>query len=355
MGAENNPIVFPHSNNFTASLLTESSTGYIVNHKAKGADLFRFSLDFGLTWTEWKPYENFTFFEKTHFKESDQKHVVVDYWCKLCGSSASRVYGEISSVPSIFPSLQLLGEYNMHGLDTSVDSQMVRSREGFYIPFVYNFPAELTFDIWGDGKVIFGDIDGDRVLDRLPPNSQLAPMFIIDAPPKEYFGWTILVGDDFKIKLRPTGSWIISLVIFLLLAILPISGAALVTYIFRRISYSILVNIDGNDLNKTTHEEVLSHDSSMEKGEVSCFAKILGADQVKTDLQAFRPKSVLIATLEYEIPDWGIKVRIGGLGVMSSLIGNNLLGKKLIWVVPMIQGKVKLPNYLRNRISSSKN
>ncbi len=44
--------------------------------------------------------------------------------------------------------------------------------------------------------------------------------------------------------------------------------------------------------------------------------------------------TVLIATMEYEIEDWGIKVKIGGLGVMSSLMGKNLKHQDLIWVIP---------------------
>ena len=44
--------------------------------------------------------------------------------------------------------------------------------------------------------------------------------------------------------------------------------------------------------------------------------------------------TVLIATMEYEIEDWGIKVKIGGLGVMSSLMGKHLKHQDIIWVVP---------------------
>ena len=38
--------------------------------------------------------------------------------------------------------------------------------------------------------------------------------------------------------------------------------------------------------------------------------------------------------MEYEIEDWGLKVKIGGLGVMSSLMGKNLKHQNLIWVIP---------------------
>jgi alpha-1,3-glucan synthase len=50
----------------------------------------------------------------------------------------------------------------------------------------------------------------------------------------------------------------------------------------------------------------------------------------------------LIATMEYEIEDWNIKVKIGGLGVMASLMAKNLGHQDLIWVVPCV-GDVEYP------------
>ena len=45
----------------------------------------------------------------------------------------------------------------------------------------------------------------------------------------------------------------------------------------------------------------------------------------------------MIATLEYEIIDWKLKVKIGGLGVMSSLMGKSMTDVDLIWVVPKVK------------------
>lgn len=49
-------------------------------------------------------------------------------------------------------------------------------------------------------------------------------------------------------------------------------------------------------------------------------------------------RTVLIATMEYDIDDWAVKVKIGGLGVMAQLMGKNLESQNLIWVVPMVGG-----------------
>jgi alpha-1,3-glucan synthase len=46
--------------------------------------------------------------------------------------------------------------------------------------------------------------------------------------------------------------------------------------------------------------------------------------------------TVLIATLEYDIADWNIKIKIGGLGVMAQLMAKNLGHQDLVWVVPCV-------------------
>lgn len=47
-------------------------------------------------------------------------------------------------------------------------------------------------------------------------------------------------------------------------------------------------------------------------------------------------RTVLIATMEYNIDDWNIKIKIGGLGVMAQLMGKALEHQDLIWVVPCV-------------------
>ncbi|OJA10898.1 hypothetical protein AZE42_08369 [Rhizopogon vesiculosus] len=46
---------------------------------------------------------------------------------------------------------------------------------------------------------------------------------------------------------------------------------------------------------------------------------------------------VLIAMLEYEIIDWKLKVKIGGLGVMSSLMGKAMIDVDMIWVILKVE------------------
>lgn len=56
-----------------------------------------------------------------------------------------------------------------------------------------------------------------------------------------------------------------------------------------------------------------------------------------TDPQAVsRRLTILIATMEYLIDDWDIKVDVGGLGVMAQLMSKNLGHQELVWVVPCV-------------------
>jgi alpha-1,3-glucan synthase len=57
VGQANNPIVFTRSANYSSTLLGNAHHGrLLLNHSAAGADLYRYSLDFGDTFTEWTPY-----------------------------------------------------------------------------------------------------------------------------------------------------------------------------------------------------------------------------------------------------------------------------------------------------------
>ena len=105
----------------------------------------------------------------------------------------------------------------------------------------------------------------------------------------------------------------VSLVYFFALGIIPIITAASLCYLYRLKHYPIIVNKTG----RADPPHALANSNS-----------------------AVIPK-VLIATLEYEIPDWNIRVRIGGLGVIAALMGRTI-PNNLIWVVPKV-GDVDYP------------
>ena len=67
-----------------------------------------------------------------------------------------------------------------------------------------------------------------------------------------------------------------------------------------------------------------------------------GINPLATGALAPNRRRVLIATMEYDIENWKIKIKIGGLGVMAQLMGKNLGHQDLIWVVPCV-GDVEYP------------
>lgn len=54
-------------------------------------------------------------------------------------------------------------------------------------------------------------------------------------------------------------------------------------------------------------------------------------------------KEVLISRLEYEIIDWKLRVKIGGLGVMPSFMDKSMTDVDMIWVVPKVKDLEYLP------------
>lgn len=59
VGSIHNPMVFPGMANYTTNSLSRNDSGgsLWVSHKAAGADLWRYSLNWGSSWSNWTPYQ----------------------------------------------------------------------------------------------------------------------------------------------------------------------------------------------------------------------------------------------------------------------------------------------------------
>ena len=120
-----------------------------------------------------------------------------------------------------------------------------------------------------------------------------------------------------------------SLFFFLALLILPIVTSFVAIWLFKGYSYKIKTNYVGRaqyDRSQLTLVERVKKNlrfqsDSSSKNDTSNTSN-LAATSYRHSIS-----TVLIATLEYEIPDWKIKVRIGGLGTISSLMGNHMNDK----------------------------
>lgn len=177
-GAFDNPMVFPKTANYSNSVLFKDERGFYVSHRAAGADMWRYSLNFGTTFSDWAAYtsENSRLDPRiwSGTKRQDWKgeHVIIQYWTKLGGSSDHYVHGDLDSdlPPRRFPNMFLMGPFNQFGFDAGLPNKMTLDSDGLWkIDFIAEWPAQVQLNAWGinpDGRpdvsLIYGDIDGGK-------------------------------------------------------------------------------------------------------------------------------------------------------------------------------------------------
>jgi alpha-1,3-glucan synthase len=114
VGHADNPIVFPRTADYNAEVLFKESSGALhVSHKASGADKWRYSLNWGSTYSAWSDYSggNSTL-EKQDWKGTKRQawkgdHVILQYWSRATGSSSHLQHGDaqLQKSPRRFPHL----------------------------------------------------------------------------------------------------------------------------------------------------------------------------------------------------------------------------------------------------------
>ena len=392
VGQTDNPMVFPKTANYSSSLLykdenSKSNTnskrdvaitdsGLFINHKAAGADKWRYSLSWGGMWSVWYNYipGNASLPSQTwsglHGQGWKGDHVQVQYWSKAAGSSDHIVQGDLvgtNVAERRFPHIFLHGSFNQYGYDTGVPNEMSQLDNGTWIfDYLDEWPSQFQLNIWGmaangqpDVSYAMGDIDNDTVMDRISPQSlQMCVTNISNyGPEAPYLAWRILFNDgDFRYYLTPVGNRYTQLALWILMAIIPVLSAVAGTWAYTHFFYDVKFNQIGlsekkNFLPICTVHNLLHRDNLDEKtlqppimnqtfmqswdgtqGSVAC-------DSFTSDATLMMSRrTVLIGTMEYDIADWNIKIKIGGLGVMAQLMGKNLAHQDLIWVVPCAGG-----------------
>ena len=388
IGQAGNPMVYPKTANYSTSLLhQDAKKNLYISHNAAGADQFRYSLNFGTTFSDWQDYAdgaNTTLASKvwsgTKRQEWDGEHVIVQYWSRLAGSSDHFQHGDLDppagSPPRRFPHIFLHGPFNQYGFDGGLGNEMKMGSEGLWkFNFMSEWPAQVSLNVWGmnpdgqpDQTKVYGDIDGDFVLDRIPPQSLISNTInITNSPPSPYLVYQIALNDgDLRFQLIPVGSRWNQLMLYVLLWCVPIVTGAAGVWAFMKSFYQVKFNPIGiiekkpmiplvlrrklRHFGPTPHIEPLGKDQTGDEDLVHHSTPVPdSALTIPTPTIAglsFAPaigrRTVLIATMEYDIEDWNIKIKIGGLGVMAQLMGKNLAHQDLIWVVPCV-GDVEYP------------
>jgi alpha-1,3-glucan synthase len=223
------------------------------------------------------------------------------------------------------------------------------------LDFLQEWPTNFQFNIWGmnpdgvpDQTLIYGDIDGDFVLDRIPPSSLIKNVInITKAPPFPHAAWRLSVDDrNYSYSISPAGSAYLQIALFVLLSVLPLILAISVVYSFMTFFYGVKFNETGAQTKEKTFVPFISSQkgkrTSPKSSEMSKIAprgdSTIGHTGTWEKDAGGKRRTVLIATMEYDIEDWAIKIKIGGLGVMAQLMGKSLGHQDLIWVVPCVGG-----------------
>ncbi|SMQ48893.1 unnamed protein product [Zymoseptoria tritici ST99CH_3D7] len=391
IGQPENPMIFPMTANFSSSLLYKedttarkvkrdasiTSSGFMINHKAPGADKWRFSMSFGGTWSDWLDYTpgNVSLPSQTWRGSNIQKwtgdHVQVQYWSKLTGSSDHFMEGDLvgtNDIPRRFPHLFVHGSFNQYGYDSGIPNKMSQLDNGTWTyDFLTEWPSQFQLNVWGmaadgspDVSYAMGDVDNDTVLDRISPVSlqQCVTNITDHGPGAPHLAWRILFNDaDFRYYLVPVGNRYVQLTLWILLGIIPIISAIVGVWAYVHFFYGVKFNKIGlyekkglasmASVSKFFHYEKNYTDNPSTEPSTASGSPELGAAELsvvrapfsaETAMGSTERRTVLIGTMEYDISDWNIKIKIGGLGVMAQLMGKNLQHQDLIWVVPCAGG-----------------
>jgi alpha-1,3-glucan synthase len=373
VGDINNPIVFPKQANYSQTLLHADNGKLTVSHTAAGADKWRYSLNWGTTYSNWLDYKGGidtlapTVWSGTKEQAWDGDHVIVEYWSKLAGSNNHIQHGDANwenKPPRRVPHLWLEGPWNQYGFDAGLANQMrLDPKTGLWtIHFMTEWPAQTSISVWGinpdgqpDQTQIFGDIDGDNVLDRLPLKSLLGNFInVTDVPQAPHLSYRISLNDaTLRYELISIGSRWAQLALWILLALIPLlTGiAAVYAYLqsFSQIKFNKVGIADQHGLipwvvrrrfkrlqEKVSRDNAASPNFLHSPGPMNVYRRTSANNSVielprvsvyrnegnplHADAGAPNRRTVLIATMEYDIEDWGIKIKIGGLGVMAQLM-----------------------------------
>lgn len=373
-GRQDNPVVFPEVANYSRSLLSIEGGSWSVKHSAPGATMWRYSTDWGSTWSEWVTYKGLdkepinenTNWKGTELQQWTGKHLMVQYYSRPLGSSAFIQHSDSSDVMFNrgFPHIRIHGPYNKWGYDAGLPGSMdLVDHRTWELHYMYEWPADFQLNVWGinpDGQpdvgFIYGDIDNDGIVDRLPPSSLARNVINITAPPPmPHLSYKLRYNDAlWRFEYIPSGHIALQILLFILLAILPVLFAVLAGWIYVRSFYQVKINKSGFSA-KGWMPLGLGNISKLDlksfggKGGVEMNAitppPSINAPGVVGAVggAANGPRrTVLIATMEYNMDDFGIKIKIGGLGVMAQLMGSALSHVNLIWVVPVV-GDVDYP------------
>jgi len=362
IGQADNVMVFPRQTDYSRSALTKDpvAKAFKFSHKAAGADKWRYTLNWKSSWSDWTDYKGGESilepqpWSGTKLQKWEGDHVIVQYWSRLAGSSNHILHADANwegRPPRRFPHLFAHGPFNDFGFDGGLRNKFIEGPDGIMkLHLMTEWPSKIQLNVWGmnpDGKpdqtFVFGDIDNDTVIDRMPPDTLTDVVVNMSTIPlSPYLAYRLAFNDgDQKLTLTPVGHRLHQIILFSLLWVIPVTTAAISIWSYMGAFYGVKFNKIGVIKKKnllpfffrSKFEKIPEYDD--------LFLRRLSTSSAMPTPEAnvnSKKRTVLIATMEYDIEDWAIKIKIGGLGVMAQLMGKNLEHQDLIWVVPCVGG-----------------
>jgi len=388
VGQADNPVVFPWSANYTSNILNKNAAGELyLTMRAPGAELFRYSTNWGSSYSPWMNYTTADTpitilpWNGTVEQQWEGTHVELNFWGSMIASADHIQHADLMGEPQTprhWPHAWVQGPFNQYGYDGGLASQMSMDDADNLWTFdlVDEWPSKFEVNVWGmnpDGRpdisLAFGDIDNDGVLDLLPPNTLSKNIVNVTIPPRGSLGWRIKVNDgNWGYTVVGVGSSATQIVLALVLAFVPILTGIAGIWAYTRAFYQVKFNQAGASVKRSflpfsraKDGEKVPTQANLPKEQLELREAVMGlfkrhhdddddatlrgdssslelASAVEAAIGAPNRRKVLIATMEYNITDWNIGVKIGGLGVMAGLMGKNLGHQDLIWVVPCVGG-----------------
>lgn len=367
IGDLDNPVVFPATANYSSTLLGRNDDGDLtLSHTAPGASWFRYSTNWGSSYSAWTYYEQESTIQALPWNGTSAQawageHVIVQYWSQLLGSSSYEQHGDLDydGPRRRFPHLWVSGPFNEYGYDAGLTSEITHTGESLWaFHYMDEWPARFQVSVWGmnpdgqpDQSFVFGDVDGDGVLDRMPPSALTeSDVNVTAAPPRPHLAYRLVIQDStLQYGLVPVGNMYLQLLLWVLLWVVPVLSGVAAVQAFKRSFYKIKFNEVGVQngstlalLARAARSRVFGEKDDDDLTTNSPTSKTLVVPGAAAGGAAggggAKRRRVLIATMEYNIDDWGIKIKIGGLGVMAQLMGTALKHQDLVWVVPCVGG-----------------
>jgi alpha-1,3-glucan synthase len=155
IGQAENPMVFPRTANYSSNVLSQGPGGdLLVSHQAAGADQWRYTTNWGSTWSDWQNYDgtNTTVKRQPWSGTKTQKwtgdHIVLQYWNRVIGSSTHIQHADINvKTPRRFPHLFAMGKFNQFGFDGGLKNTFKLSDNAWDFHLMTEWPHQVQLNV----------------------------------------------------------------------------------------------------------------------------------------------------------------------------------------------------------------